>query len=503
MSKSWLSDQVNPVAATEDLFNGTAANDISNAGGHISGSDAKNNAADAAQGKVDAAATATAAANNGVLANMQKAGDDYTTDVAGHEANNLTAGKQIYGKYTTARAPITSSEKGANTNYATSVGNTQGQYQGAESALSAKASDQATNAEANYTNSIQPDQKNLMEQTATQAGGAMSLADLGNMNNSVQTGVRNFYNTEAQNEGQQGLASSGVLAAMGAQATANAGGNGVPMTGSQLQLLGANNQAQAGQAYAATQQRMQALKDQGISQGISQSNNVYQAGQNAIGLAGTMAQEAQQGQSTDVNQQQNLRGEQGTYAGNIANSQMTASGATLNATQANNNIDLGNLNQDTNFAMGQSNQVTANAIGIDNAKLQQANNIGNLQMGVNNNQGGQQMAGIAAGQGVSNAIGASQAQMVGAGIGAAGTALGAILAGPLGAAAGGSLGSVTSQMISSQPTTIQPGSAGAMPQGQYSVFQPQGGGTYQPQGIGINGYNPSGYGVQNQMQVQQ
>ncbi len=81
-----------------------------------------------------------------------------------------------------------------------------------------------------------------------------------------------IYNTQAQGVGKQGLADTGVLAALGAQATSQQFGQGGPMTGNQLASLQGQNMSQAGAAYAKAQQRMADLQQQGINANLSQRN---------------------------------------------------------------------------------------------------------------------------------------------------------------------------------------------------------------------------------------
>lgn len=139
----------------------------------------------------------------------------------------------------------------------------------------------ASNARQVYSNDINPRLKSSMEDAQRQSSQAMSLADAGNVNNSVHQGVRGLYDQQGQGVRNQGIADYGVLSALGSQATQNTMGAGGPMTGSQMQLLNAGNQQQAGQAFQRAQQNMQRLKEQGINRGFEESDKQYNRGQQA------------------------------------------------------------------------------------------------------------------------------------------------------------------------------------------------------------------------------
>lgn len=144
-----------------------------------------------------------------------------------------------------------------------------------------QARDQASNAQTVYTNDIQPRMKSSMEDAQREASSAMSLADAGNPNSAYQKQIRGMYDELGQGEMKQGIADFGVLSALGSQATQNTMGSGGPMTGAQLQLLGAQNQQQASGAYQAARRRMDALKQQGIERGFDESGKQYERGQMA------------------------------------------------------------------------------------------------------------------------------------------------------------------------------------------------------------------------------
>jgi hypothetical protein len=248
----------------------------------------------------------------------------------------------------------------------------------------------------------------LQNQAMGNAGQAMSLGDAGNVNNAQHTQTRNLYNQEgdtqrnnynseganrrsaynaegdtqerayeqkAQGIGRQGLASSGMLAALGGQAMAGQLGGASPMTGGQLSAMQGANMSQAGQAYGRAQQQMQsmrnqgmdrkmnqrdqglgaetsargqgmqnqsALRGQGIQQGFNQSSAQYDRGQGAIGTAAGLAGQRSGMQNAYQGMQQGLRGEESGYGGNIYNSGMTQAGQQFGAQQNYQGARLGN-----------------------------------------------------------------------------------------------------------------------------------------------------------------
>jgi hypothetical protein len=146
--------------------------------------------------------------------------------------------------------------------------------------LKGQSQSQANDARQVYNTQVQPNLKGIMESAKSEAANAMSLKDAGDVNNSVQTGVRNLYNQEAQGVQRRGLQDAGVLAGLGAQATGQAMG-GMPMSGGQLASIQAQNMSQSGQAYSKAQQRMQALREQGIESGFRESDAQYRRGEGA------------------------------------------------------------------------------------------------------------------------------------------------------------------------------------------------------------------------------
>lgn len=261
------------------------------------------------------------------------------------------------------------------------------------------------------------------------AGQSMSLKDAGNVNNSVQQGVRGLYNKEAasregaynregefqrdaynregdfarsnynkegskqqrlyeqqaQGVGRQGLADTGVLAALGSQAMAGQLGGASPFTGGQLQAMQGANMNQAGQAYARAQQQMQGLRDQGMNrnmdmrqqgigtqtqmrgqgldrksdlrtqgenvvtqtrnqgmqQGFDQSGIQYGRGQDAQMMASGMAQDRFGMGNAYQGARQGIRDEQSGYQGNIYGARQGASAQTYNNNMNRAGLDYG------------------------------------------------------------------------------------------------------------------------------------------------------------------
>lgn len=122
------------------------------------------------------------------------------------------------------------------------------------------------------------------------AKGRMTEAQARDPNNPVAVAFRQFYEQQAGTEGKQGLADVGVMQSLGAQAFGSQLGGGAPMSTGQMQGLMAQNQNQAGQAFSNVQKRMQALRDQGVAQGWSQTENAYNRGIGALDRYGSLSQ---------------------------------------------------------------------------------------------------------------------------------------------------------------------------------------------------------------------
>lgn len=179
--------------------------------------------------------------------------------------------------------------------------------------LQREADDQAKNARTTYSNDIAPRQKSIMEEAGREAGSAMSLADAGDPNNRVHQQVRQLYGNEAEGVRKTGLADAGVLAALGAQATAGQMGGAAPMTGGQLAMLQGQNMAQSGAAYARAQARMNQLKQQGIDRGFDESSAQYERGQRAKDRYSGSIQDYEGGLDRSIGRDSGLRAERGGY----------------------------------------------------------------------------------------------------------------------------------------------------------------------------------------------
>lgn len=253
----------------------------------------------------------TGLANKVGLGNQKETGDTAAMNATGQ------------AQYQASEGVLSGMKKADQTSEASSASNAgllEGQSQGNEiswqaqnDALANQAAQQASDARATYTNDIQPQQKALMEQSGKNAAQAMSLSEAEDPNNQVASGVRNMYNAQGQAAQNQGVADYGVLAALGSQATAGTIGQGNPMTGGQLAAIQGQNMGAASNAYNNAANYAQGLRTQGIQAGINQSNTMYGAGQNAVGMAGQMAAEYQQGNNAFNQEQANLRGEQTGY----------------------------------------------------------------------------------------------------------------------------------------------------------------------------------------------
>ncbi len=129
----------------------------------------------------------------------------------------------------------------------------------------------------------------LQQEASDQAGNAlkanmesaMSLQEAGDPNNKIQTAVRGMYDQQGQKARVQGQQDFGVLSALGAQAAGQQFGASAPMTAGMQGQIYAQNQGQAGNAFAAAQQRMHNLQQQGIDRGFDESNAQYNRGQQA------------------------------------------------------------------------------------------------------------------------------------------------------------------------------------------------------------------------------
>jgi hypothetical protein len=239
-------------------------------------------------------------------------------------------------------------------------------YLSQSNALRNQAQEQATSAQSNYTNSIQPKMKANMES-------AMSLKDSMDPNNAVHTSVRDMYNKQGQAVQKQGMQDFGVMSALGAQAAAGQFGGASPMTAGMQGQIYAQNQGQAGNAYARAQQRMHDLQQQGIDRGFDQSNLAYDRGQQAT---------------------QDFIGAEGEYLNRGRDSRNE-----LNAFDADRfGVAMGRANEDYGLGMGRSDIQKGNAYGKGERDLGSLNQYYGTQQSILNNAGEREAAGKA-GQG--------------------------------------------------------------------------------------------------------
>lgn len=278
--------------------------------------------------------------------------------------------------------------------------------------LEKEAQDQANNATAVYKNDISPRFKQIMENAGQEARGAMTLQEAGDPNNRVQQAVRAMYDQQGEGVRKQGLADSGVLAAMGAQATAQQMGVGGPMTGSQMQLLSANNAQQGGQAFARAQQNMQRLKEQGIDRGFTESSNQYARGVDAKDFYNRSIANYEGAMDNDIARQRGFRQERGGLQSQMQGVRMGGQGRELGY----NNQVYGGQQQAINQAIAQANADNAARSAMATAGMQAAGTFfGGMYGGKDGAAAGGQF-----GQGAGNSMG-GQGQSVGTGYGQQGT----------------------------------------------------------------------------------
>ncbi len=440
---------------------------------------AKKSAAEAA----DAANSAAVNTQQGVAGQMADSGSDYMKSIRGET-----------DKYRTDRDVLNNAADKADRTYGDSQAAAEDAFQTKIGGLQKQAEDQSTNARNTYSNSILPSFKNSMEDAQKNAAQAMSLSDAGDMNNSVQQGVRNFYDKQAMGEGKQGLADVGVMQAMGAQALQGQMGQGAPMTGAQLQLATAQNMQQGGQAFANTQRRIQNLKQQGIEQGIAQSGQQYERGQRAREFSQNSIG-AYEGGLNRMNQEQaGFRSEIGGQQGQLRGSQYGKAGALYGSAMSQNNRAQGAIGQ--NYGMNTG--IAGQQYGINTQNAMQQGQIGMMQAGMAQDKAYNQALQASAEQNRQNA-------MWGGGIQAAATGAGAVAGGAQGAQVGSSVGGAGTgaagmgQQAAPPPPGSQQGfnwqgaNQGAQTAGQISApigqamaspgYQPQ-----RPRGYGVGGY---------------
>lgn len=204
-----------------------------------------------------------------------------------------------------------------------------------------------------YDTEINPRLKSQMDARKQDAGNAMSLKDAGDVNNSVHKGVRKLYDDRGAGTRRQGLADYGMLAALGSQATGNAGG---PMTGSQLQNVQAANNRQAGSAYNNALQRSQSLEDEGINRGFDESSRQYDRGVGANMAYDQSVNNYQNAGNSFTQTAQGMRGEQSGYTGDMRDSSATEESARSNNVQSVMNTDRSMKQADTSRAYGNNSE---------------------------------------------------------------------------------------------------------------------------------------------------
>ena len=396
---------------------------------------------------------------NELNAQLKQQGEDYWKNMSG-----------LSDKMSGTGASYSSAMRGVGNAYLNSTNAAESGYRTSMSGLSNQARDQATNAQKVYDQNILPSALGIMDNARSEASQAMTLAQAQDPNNPVAGAFRQFYDTQAGNEGKSGLASVGVMQSLGAQATANQMG-GMPMTGGQMQALMASNQSQAGQAMANVQRRQQDLRDQGTAQGWLQTQAAYDRGQQAKDRYSNSVGNLSSLQGANIGQQQGLRGEQGQYGTDILNSNNRQAGnaASVNSGQAglDYQLGMGNLNRQAGIATGQ--------FGMQSGMTQ-----GDIQ--------------------AQNAQQASRAQMLPGIMGGVGAGLGSI-AGPGGAAVGQQMGTtmggVTAQG-SYAPASYGPGNYGYQQGGGYGGGQGQSSGIFNTlaQGQMNQGQSPYSWGGQ-------
>jgi hypothetical protein len=351
-------------------------------------------------------------------------------------------------------------------------------YLGKLDGLDTQARDQATNAQTVYTNDIAPRQKSIMEDAHRNASSAMSLEEAMDPNNRVAKGVRGLYADEGEKVRKQGLMDTGVLAALGAQATASQMGGMPMMTGSNLQTMNAQNQSQASEAFAAAQKRMMDLREQGLGKGLEQSNAMYDRGQQARAWAADATNNFQNSGIRNDEHQANFRGERQGYAADRMGVERGMAGEEFDINSGlaglSHGLGQGQMDRELGFLGDKFGSETAslqnffnaqgNAAGIRRtAFFDQPLSFGNSIMGKGGGGGGVPTAGTQQSAGQQQPGGYAGQQGGGPGIGGNPYSLGTSYSGGGGGQAGGYSGGYT------------PGSYGpAAGQGQQGIMPQQG-----------------------------
>jgi hypothetical protein len=328
------------------------------------------------------------------------------------------------------------------------VSKNEGNFRGELSALKSRSAGDEDRLRKDYDTEINPRLKSQMDARKQDASSAMSLKEAGDVNNSVHKGVRGLYDERGAGARRQGLADYGMLAALGSQATSNAGG---PMTGAQLQNVQAANNRQAGSAYNNALQRSQSLEDEGINRGFDESSRQYDRGVSANMAYDNSVNNYQNAGNSFNSQAQGMRGEQSGYAGGMRDSSATEESARSNNVQAvmgtqrgiqqadtarsygNNsedfNQDMTNKTSDYNETQNFNTQDANTQKGFDDADLAQSSGVAqNMRQ-----DGYATMGKVEAGKAADNAQNTAI-------LSTAGSVVGSVYGGPAGGAAGGAAG---------------------------------------------------------------
>jgi len=267
---------------------------------------------------------------SGVLGQMKSADDAYKANLEGLASNYKQTRDSNISRYTgaersnnttyqtarnTSMANQLAGDKAATDRYRAARNPVYEKYQTQLQGFSDEAAKQASDATTTYKNNIQPRLQDIMSTAQSEAGGAMSLKDAGDPNNSVNRAWRDMYESQAQGVGKQALADVGVMNSLGAQATANQlGGMGGAIGTNQLLALQGQNMGQSGQAYARAQQQMQGLRDQGLEVGRQESSNQYNRGQAAKDRYAGSVRDFSDADAGYQDRQTGYRQERGGYA---------------------------------------------------------------------------------------------------------------------------------------------------------------------------------------------
>jgi len=374
---------------------------------------------------------------------------------------------------------------------------------------------------------LSPYHRDAMERAKEEAGSAMTLREYMDPNNQVMQDVRSLYNTEgegvfgrydqqAQNIGRQGLADFGVLSSLGSQAAANAMGGMGPMTvGQQMAQMATANQ-QAGEAYAATQRRMNALRDMGMSsrealrqagieRGFERGDRMYEAGRLAQEDLSRRMGEYEGFEDRNINRTTGISDRLVDLGTSKLGSRQREEGARYGGTSLLDQLafdtEMGKLERDTGLSKGQLDdlrQIIGMRMGredIDIDRLLAQKQIAAQQRAARDQSQAAMMSSILGTVGTIG--GAIAGNMVMPGVGGA---VGAGVGGALGGAAGGGQGQVNASVPTTMPTyggnyTPMQQSAymsrynlGVNPYGNYPYGNDPNYGTYRPT------VNPSPYG---------